>query len=88
VFPCHHPTPGRCGCSCGQLDCNSPAKHPRVKGGLNAATTDESQLRTWWQHWPRSNVAIRTGEVSGIVVVDVDPDHGGIETLQRVQAEH
>lgn len=88
VFPCHHPTPGRCGCSCGQLDCSSPAKHPRVKGGLNAATTDESQIRAWWNRWPRSNVAIRTGDVSGLVVVDVDPEHGGELSMHRAEQDH
>jgi hypothetical protein len=46
------------------------------------------QIRSWWQHWPRSNVAIRTGEVSGLVVVDIDPTHGGEVTMQRVQRSH
>lgn len=86
VFPCHHPTPG--GCSCRASDCSSPAKHPRVTRGLHNATTDAAQIRSWWARWPDANVAVRTGEVSGIVVVDIDPDHGGEESLARLVSDH
>ena len=88
VFPCHQPTPGACGCTCGHLDCGSPGKHPRVAGGLNAATTDESQIRRWWSQWPHSNVAIRTGAPSGLVVIDIDPDHSGDDSLEALLARH
>lgn len=86
VFPCHSPC--RNGCSCCRADCSSPAKHPRVATGLKAATTEEAQIRQWWARWPRANVAVRTGSVSGIVVVDIDPDHGGNETLDRLIRNH
>jgi hypothetical protein len=88
VFPCHSParTPGSC--TCHHTDCNSPAKHPRVSGGLNSATRDEGLIRRWWASWPHANVAIRTGAASGIVVVDVDPDHGGDDSLRAVLAAH
>lgn len=33
-------------------------------------------------------MAIRTGAPSGLVVVDVDPDHGGDETLAALKATH
>ena len=81
VFPCHSPGSGPGGCSCGREDCASPAKHPRVKAGLRAASLDEAQVRQWWGRWPDANVAIRTGAVSGLVVLDVDPDHGGDASL-------
>src|SRR5581483_11533783 len=86
VFPCHCPAPG--GCSCGSQECSSPAKHPRVAGGLKSATTDEAQIREWWGRWPRANVAIRTGAVSGLVVVDIDPEHGGDTSLQALTGQH
>jgi hypothetical protein len=38
--------------------------------------------------WPDSNVGVRTGAESGIVVLDVDPRHGGGESLNRIEAEH
>ena len=88
VFPCHSPvaTPG--GCSCRRGDCASPAKHPRVAGGLTVATADPASIRRWWSRWPEANVAVRTGAVSGIVVLDVDPGHGGDATLDELLAQH
>lgn len=85
VFPCHYPVPG--GCSCGQPDCGSPGKHPRVPGGFRSATTLHAQVRTWWSIWPRANVAIRTGRDSGLVVIDIDPEHGGDESLEALTTE-
>lgn len=41
----------------------------------------ESEIRAWWKRWPQANVGAVTGEVSGIVVLDVDGD-AGIETLK------
>lgn len=37
----------------------------------------EAQLRSWAEEWPSANIAIVTGRVSNLVVVDVDPDRGG-----------
>ena len=88
VFPCHTPTGDRVPCSCGHRDCGSPGKHPRVSGGLNAATTDEAQVRRWWHHWPRANVGICTGSTSGLVVIDIDPAHGGDESLAELVDSH
>ena len=87
VFPCHSPVPG-CGCSCGIPTCSSPGKHPRVPTGLKAATTDRLAITAWWQRWPGANVAIRTGAVSGLVVIDVDPPHGGDASLDTLVQQH
>ena len=88
MFPCHSPaeTPG--GCSCWRADCNSPAKHPRVAGGLTVASVDPATIEAWWRRWTSANVAIRTGAVSGLMVLDVDPDHGGDETLEALLHDH
>ena len=86
VFPCHAPIAG--GCSCGLRGCASPGKHPRVVRGLHEATTDVVTIAGWWQRWPRANVAIRTGVVSGLVVIDVDPPHGGGDSLATLTARH
>ncbi len=78
VVPGH--TVGDDGCSCRQLDCDRPGKHPRVRWAdfqLRLAT--ENELRYWWTRWPESNVIVITGEISGIVAVDIDPRHGGDE---------
>jgi hypothetical protein len=84
VFPCYSPAEAPGGCSCWRADCASPGKHPRVAGGLNVASVDPTAIRRWWQRWPSANVAIRTGAVSGIVVLDVDPAHGGDASLQTL----
>jgi hypothetical protein len=83
VFPCHEPTGGRC--TCGRPDCASPAKHPRTARGLHDATHDPVVIAGWWQRWPTANVAVRTGAASGLVVLDVDPDHGGLASLVELQ---
>ena len=86
VFPCHTVCDG--GCSCRRANCGSPGKHPRIAGGLNAASADPEAISRWWTRWPSANVAIRTGAVSGLVVVDIDPDHGGVATLRELVDSH
>jgi hypothetical protein len=86
VLPCH--TPAAAGCSCGHADCGSAGKHPRIAGGLTNATTSADQLRRWWTRWPNANVAVRTGAASGLVVVDIDPDHGGTQSIRRLVDRH
>jgi Bifunctional DNA primase/polymerase, N-terminal len=49
---------------------------------------DPTQLAIWWRRWPRANVAVITGWVSGVIVVDVDPAHGGFDTLAALEAAH
>jgi Bifunctional DNA primase/polymerase, N-terminal len=83
VRTAHH---GRC--SCGSHECVSPAKHPHAPRGLRDASTDAAQIRAWWQCWPGTNIGIRTGAVSGLVVVDIDPRNGGDVTLEELEAEH
>ena len=46
-------------------------KKPLVKW-MEAATTDQDQIRKWWKRWPDAMVAIPTGGVSGVFVVDLD----------------
>lgn len=75
VFPVHGIEGGRC--TCGKQECSSPGKHPIHSGGFKNATTDAGTIADWWRDHPRANVAIATGEVSGIMVVDVDYGPGG-----------
>lgn len=50
------------------------------------ATRDE--VKTWCQRWPQCNVGIVTGEISGLVVLDIDPKHGGAASLTKLIQEH
>lgn len=63
-------------------------KLPRTAHGLHDASTDAACVREWWRRWPDSNVGIRTGVESGLVVLDVDPRHGGLKTLASLEAKH
>lgn len=42
-----------------------------------------SEINQWYEQWPDANVGIVTGVVSGIVVLDIDPRHGGDESLDQ-----
>jgi putative DNA primase/helicase len=92
VFPLH--TPVGEGCSCHlKAECEKVGKHPRtgygIAHGLNDATTDTALIRWWWEaEWPQANVGIRTGQESGLVVLDVDPRHGGDASLRELEAQH
>jgi Virulence-associated protein E-like domain/Bifunctional DNA primase/polymerase, N-terminal/Primase C terminal 1 (PriCT-1) len=55
--------------------------------GFYDATTQADQIRRWWVQWPQAQVAIRTGKQSGLVVLDVDPGHGGQASLTALEAE-
>ena len=46
------------------------------------------QLKEWYARWPRANLAVVTGRISGIVVVDIDPKHGGTDALAALEAYH
>lgn len=80
VFPLH--TPNGKFCSCHNPNCQSVGKHPRTKNGLKAASSNIEVINEWWNKWPDANIAIATGEASGFVVLDVDPRHGGEDSLE------
>lgn len=44
---------------------------------LETQLPSSEQVKEWWSRWPEARVGVVTGALSGIVVVDVDPRHGG-----------
>lgn len=46
-----------------------------------------AEIDAWYRHRGHANVGIVTGRVSGLVVIDVDPRHGGEESLRRLQQD-
>ena len=59
---------------------NSRGKHPHslfAPHGALSASKDAETLRRWFTTEPRLNIGIATGEISGVVVVDIDPRDGG-----------
>jgi hypothetical protein len=87
VLPLHTPDPSG-HCSCRKADCGSPGKHPRTLNGLKDATTEEAKICHWWALWPDANVGVATGEVSGLVVIDVDTRHGGEVSMHALIERH
>lgn len=92
VLPLHHPVQhnGRLRCSCGKQDCTSPAKHPfarLVANGLLDASKDPSVVDRWFRE-AKLNLGIATGAASGIIVLDIDPRHGGDDALRALEQQH
>lgn len=87
VIPVHTVRGGRC--SCGDRACPAPGKHPRIRWEEHQRrAAGEDEIRRWWGRWPDANLGLVTGTVSGLVVVDVDPRHGGDDALAELEARH
>lgn len=67
--------------------CRPQDKRPATANGLKDATTDLDTIRQWWRQEPQFNLAIATGAISGIFVVDVDGLDAEVE-LRKLEAEH
>jgi len=85
VVPLHKPTQGVC--SCRKKNCTSPGKHPRTEHGPKDGSKDEQQIKQWFAHWPDANLAILTGQSSGLLVLDVDGEDGKA-SLKALTAIH
>jgi hypothetical protein len=58
------------------LPCKPRGKVPLTEHGCKDATLSIDTIVDWWARWPAANVGIATGEVSGLLVLDVVPDGG------------
>jgi Bifunctional DNA primase/polymerase, N-terminal len=79
VLPVHTPAAG--GCSCGRPDCDRPGKHPRLRHGLNDASTDPRRIEMWWARWPDANIGLRTGVVMDVADIDSAEGWHGLRHL-------
>ncbi len=52
------------------------------------ATTDSDRIRKYYGLNPDHGVCIATGQESGIFAVDIDPDHGGDDSLRALEAKY
>lgn len=67
--------------------CIANDKKPLVKWA-DVATTEENMLVGWWDTNPAANIGIACGRKSGIVVLDVDADHEGYESLESLLLQY
>ena len=86
VIPLNWAMNGRC--SCNDLNCSSVGKHPITAHGVKDATTKRSTIRRWWHEFPKANIGVATGMVSNLTVLDVDPRHGGENSLRRFEKQN
>jgi len=63
-------------------------KVPLTDHGFQDASTDTKTVLTWWTRWPEAAIGIPTGTISGLVVLDVDVQHGGAGTLAALERKH
>jgi len=83
VFPLFSRVGNSCTCKEGAA-CTSPGKHPigtLVPHGFKSATTDEKTIKLWWRKYPTAGIGIATGEVSGLIVLDIDNKPGPDGTI-------
>jgi len=53
------------------------------------ATTNPQIIESWWgRDHPDHGIGIATGAATGMFALDVDPEHGGDETLTDLEHEH
>jgi hypothetical protein len=61
-------------------------KEPRFRGSFHNATTDQTEITAHWRRHRNDNIGVRPPE--RMVVLDVDPRHGGDVALASLTAEH
>ena len=64
------------------------SKAPLIEHGAHGASLDPSVIEGWWRRWPRADVALACGETAGFDVLDVDKQHGGLESLAAFTEAH
>ena len=64
-------------------------KRPLLKWeAFSRAQAGEAEVRQWFDRWPDANLGIVTGVVSKLLVLDIDPVHGGDRSMAELVLEH
>jgi hypothetical protein len=80
--------------NCAACEPRSPRYRPHRAGecghelchGLYSATTDPGRIQRWWTRQPQANIGARIPR--SLLVLDVDPRHGGAARLAELEREH
>lgn len=92
VLPALHRAGSICGC--GKADCPNGGKHPighLAPHGVKDATQDPKRVDWFWRARSDANIGIATGRnATGreLVVVDIDPRHGGKQSIRALEKKH
>lgn len=62
-------------------------KRPLTTHGFKDATTDQKQIKSWYELNPSAGVAVATGKVSGLTVLDIDSKPDASEILSDLETE-
>jgi len=54
---------------------------------LQSSRPSAEQVADWFSRWPDANIGIVTGEISNLIVLDIDPKHGGDTSLDRLERQ-
>lgn len=57
----------------------------RLGHGVHDATADAPTVERWWTREPDANIGL-AADRNGFAILDVDPRHGGDESLERLRA--
>jgi hypothetical protein len=55
---------------------------------LQRTRPSAGEVTEWFSRWPDANIGIVTGEISNLVVLDIDPQHGGDASLARLERRY
>jgi hypothetical protein len=75
IYPCYAVTPYGCSCNLKHKDKKEWGKHPTGRASHKQASNSQN-VKLWWIENPYDNVGINP-ELSGCVVIDIDPRSGG-----------
>lgn len=87
VFPCRHQDEEFTDPTTGEVEILA-TKTPLTSNGFRGATLFQDNIRGLWRRNPSAMVGVPTGAPIGCWVLDIDPKHGGPDTLAALETTH
>lgn len=61
-------------------------KRPLIRWEMfQAELPSVSDVTGWFRRWPDANLGVVTGTISNLIVIDIDPNHGGADALEDLE---
>lgn len=67
------------------LPVQKASKVPMIAQWTKRASTNVDVIKNWFESYPNCNWGLATGVGSNVIVVDIDPRHGGDAQWQRIE---